>query len=132
YKTSGEATTDIIAGRVDYYFAPLITGVTFKDRVRALAVTGLQRAPALPDVPTMSEAALPGYDMPAWRSIMGPAGVRPEIVTALNAALGRVLEMPDVKEKYAAAGSETLHGTPDQVLKWYEDWIGRFGKIAKE
>ena len=132
YKTSGEATTDIIAGRVDYYFAPLVTAVVHKDRVRALAVTGTKRTPALPDVPTMSEAALPGYDMIAWRSIMGPAGVRPEIVTTFNAALTRAVEMPDVREKMAVAGSEPVSSTPDAVMKKYADWIERFGKIAKQ
>ena len=132
YKGGAEALTDIISGRIDYYFPPAVQALSLKDRLKILAVTGLKRSPVMPDVPTMSEAALPGYDMPAWRSIMGPAGVRPEIVTALNAALGRALEMPDVKEKYAVAGSEALHGPPEQVLKWYEDWIGRFGKIAKQ
>jgi len=132
YKGGAEALTDIISGRIDYYFPPAVQALSLKDRLKLLAVTGLKRSPVMPDVPTMSEAALPGYDMPAWRSIMGPAGVRPEIVASLNAALGRVLEMPDVKEKYAVAGSEALSGPPELVLKWYADWIERFGKIAKQ
>jgi tripartite-type tricarboxylate transporter receptor subunit TctC len=80
----------------------------------------------------MSEAALPGYDMIAWRSIMGPAGVRPEIVATLNAAFTRASEMPDVREKMAVAGSEPLSSTPDAVTKRYADWIERFNKIAKQ
>jgi tripartite-type tricarboxylate transporter receptor subunit TctC len=80
----------------------------------------------------MSEAALPGYDMPAWRSIMGPAGVRPDIVASLNSAIVRALEMPDVREKMVGAGSEAAPSSPEEVSKRYAVWIERFGKIAKQ
>ena len=80
----------------------------------------------------MSEAALPGYDMPAWRSIMGPAGVRRDIVGSLHAAIGRALELPDVREKMLSAGSEAATSTPEELTKRYADWIERFGKIAKQ
>jgi tripartite-type tricarboxylate transporter receptor subunit TctC len=132
YKGFGEAMSDVIAGRVDYYFSPSITAVAYKDRLRALAVTSLKRSAVFPEVPTMSEAALPGYDMPAWRSIMGPAGVRSDIVASLNAAIARALEMPDVREKMLGAGSEAQASTPEALSKQYADWIERFGKIAKQ
>jgi tripartite-type tricarboxylate transporter receptor subunit TctC len=132
YKGQGEATTDIVAGRVDYTFAPAVMAVAYKTRLRSLAVTSLKRAEALPDVPTMSEVALPGYDMPAWRSIMGPAGVRRDIVAALNTAIARTLEMPDVREKLLNGGSEAAASTPDELSKRYAEWIERFGKIARE
>jgi tripartite-type tricarboxylate transporter receptor subunit TctC len=132
YKGIGEAMSDVIAGRVDYHFAPSSAAVAYKDRLRPLAVTGMTRSSGLPDVPTMSEVALPGYDMPAWRSIMGPAGVRPDIVSALNAAIARALEMQDVREKMRNVGSEPAPSSPDELSKRYVDWIGRFGKIAKE
>jgi tripartite-type tricarboxylate transporter receptor subunit TctC len=106
--------------------------VAYKNRLRALAVTSLKRSAVFPEVPTMSEAALPGYDMPAWRSIMGPAGVRPDIVASLNAAIARSLEMPDVREKMLGAGSEAQPSTPEELSKQYADWIERFGKIAKQ
>ena len=85
-----------------------------------------------PDVPTIAESALPGYDMPAWRSIMGPAGVRRDIVTSLNAAIARTLAMPDIREKMLAAGSQPVPGAPEELTKKYADWIQRFGRIAKE
>ena len=131
YKGFGEALSDVIAGRVDYYFAPLVTALAYETKLRSLAVTSLNRSPVLPEVPTMSEAALPGYDMPAWRSIMGPAGVRGDIVTTLNAAIARALEMPDVREKMLSAGSEAQSSSPGDLSKRYADWIERFGKIAK-
>jgi tripartite-type tricarboxylate transporter receptor subunit TctC len=132
YKGTGEVMTDIIAGRIDYHFAPVVAAVAHKDRLRSLAVTALKRSPVFPDVPTMSEAALPGYDMPAWRSIMGPAGVRPEIVASLSAALARSLERPDVREKMAVVGSEPAPSTPAELTRRYADWMERFGRIAKQ
>ena len=132
YKGFAEAISDVLGGRVDYYFAPSSTAVAYRDRLRALAVTSLKRSPALPDVPTLSEAALPRYDMPAWRSIMGPAGVRRDIVMSLNGAITRALEMPDVREKMATVGSEPAPSTPEEVSKLYVDWIERFGQIAKQ
>ena len=132
YKGQGEVMTDVLAGRIDYYFAPAVAAVAYKNRLRSLAVTSLKRSQALPEVPTMSEAALPGYDMPAWRSIMGPAGVRREIVVALNAAIARTLEMADVREKMVNGGSEAEASSPEELLKRYEVWIERFGRIAKD
>jgi tripartite-type tricarboxylate transporter receptor subunit TctC len=132
YKSFPEATTDVIAGRIDYAFPSTIIAVGHKGRLRPLAVTSLTRSAAFPQVPTMSEAALPGYDMPAWRSIMGPAGVRPDIVAALNGALARALETPDVREKMLNVGSETASSTPEALSKRYADWIERFGNIAKQ
>jgi tripartite-type tricarboxylate transporter receptor subunit TctC len=75
YKSPADAALDIIAGRLDYSFAPVVGAVGNREKLRALAVTTRARAEMLPDVPTMAEAALPGYEMPAWRSIMGPAGM---------------------------------------------------------
>src|SRR5204862_7874651 len=68
YKGGAEALSDIMSGRIDYYFPPAVQALGLKDRLKLLAVTSLKRSPVMPDVPTMSEAALPGYDMPAWRS----------------------------------------------------------------
>ena len=132
YKLSPEALTDVIAGRIDYNFPSTIIAFAQKGKVRPLAVTSLKRSSVFPDVPTMSEAALPGYDMPAWRSIMGPAGVRPEIVAALNAAIARALEAPDMREKIANVGSEVALSTPEQLSKRYAEWIEIFGRIAKQ
>ncbi|HZM45262.1 MAG TPA: tripartite tricarboxylate transporter substrate-binding protein [Burkholderiales bacterium] len=132
YKTIGEGVFDVMGGRIDYFFSPFALAVGNKAKLRVLAVTTLTRSPALPDVPTVAEAALPGYDMPTWRSIMGPAGMRRETVATLNAAIGRALAMPDIREKFAVGGSETAPSTPEELTRRYADWIERFGKIAKE
>jgi tripartite-type tricarboxylate transporter receptor subunit TctC len=132
YKGFAEALSDVSGGRVDYFFVPSSTAIAHRGRLRAFAVTGLKRSPAIPEVPTMSEAALPGYDMPAWRSIMGPAGVRRDMVVSLNNAIRRALDMPDVREKLAVAGSEPSASTPEELSARFVDWIERFGQIARK
>jgi tripartite-type tricarboxylate transporter receptor subunit TctC len=132
YKSPADAALDIIAGRLDYSFAPVVGAVGNREKLRALAVTTRARAEMLPDVPTMAEAALPGYEMPAWRSIMGPAGMSSEVVRILNQAIARSLESADLRERFAKAGSVPTASTPSEVRKRYEDWIAIFGKIARD
>jgi len=132
YKSGADATIDVMAGRVDYYFAPSATAVANKTRLRALAVTSASRSATFPDLPTIAEAALPGYDLPAWRSIMGPAGVRRDIVDTLNAAIRRTLALPDIRDKMLSAGSEPQPGSPEELGKRYAAWIALLDKVAKE
>ena len=132
YKGGSAAILDVMAGRVDYYFSPSSAVVANRDRLRALATTGPKRSTTFPDVPTVAEAALPAYDLPAWRSLMGPAGVRRDIVDALNAAIHRALAMPDVRNALLNAGSEPAPGSPEELGKRYADWIAQFSRVAKE
>jgi tripartite-type tricarboxylate transporter receptor subunit TctC len=132
YKSLGDAIADVMAGRVDYYFAPLFSAIGVKDKVNLLAVTSRERSELLPAVPSMAEAALPGYEMPSWRSIMGPAGMRPEVVEILSKAMARGLASPEVRERFLKGGSVASASTPDELRKRYEDWAGIFGKIARD
>jgi tripartite-type tricarboxylate transporter receptor subunit TctC len=131
YKAPADALTDVMTGRIDYYFSAVVATVGSREKLRALAVTTRERAAMLPDVPPMAET-LPGYDMPAWRSIMGPAGMSPEIVETLNRAIGRSLASADLRERFEKAGSVPLASSPQELRKRYEDWIAIFGRIAKE
>lgn len=132
YKGFSELIVDVISGRIDYHFAPAATAVANKTKLRTLASTSPKRSPAYPEIPTMAEAALPGYEMPAWRTISGPAGLRRDVVETLNKALVRTIAMPDVREKMLAVGSEPESSTPEAVTARYVDWVERFGKIAKQ
>jgi len=132
YKAIGEAMTDLVAGRVDYFFAPSATAVAYKGKLRPLAVTTAERSTALPDVPSLSESGLPGFHMQAWRSIMGPAGVPQDIVASLNAALARTLALPDVREKLRVAGSDAAPSSPTELAKRYALEVERYGKIAQQ
>jgi len=132
YKSVPDAITDILAGRLDYSFVPVVNVVGNREKLRALAVTTRLRAEMLPDVPTMAEAALPTYEMPAWRSIMGPAGMSAETVRILNQAIAKSLAAPDLRERFAKSGSVPATSTPEELRKRYEDWMAIFGKIAKD
>jgi tripartite-type tricarboxylate transporter receptor subunit TctC len=132
YKAPADAQTDIIAGRVDYFVAPLVTALGAKDKARVLGVTSTVRSEMLPDVPTISEAGVPGYDMTAWRSMMGPAGIPPDVVRVLNGAIRKALEAPDLRERFIKAGSMPSPSTPEELREKYRHWMNVFGKIAKE
>ena len=132
YKSPAEAVIDVIAGRVDYTVTPIPVALTNKDKLRVLAVTSTVRSDALPDTPTMAEAALPGYDMAAARGIMGPAGIPREIVGTLNRAMVQILASAEMRERLAKAGSIALSSTPEEMMKRYEERMAVFGKIAKE
>ena len=131
YKSGGDAMTDVISGRTDYFISPLVTAVAIKDKVRIVGVTSAARSELLPEVPPIAEA-LPGYDMPAWRSIMGPAGLPPAVVTVLNREIQKALASPELRERYLNAGSTPLGGTPEELRKRYEDWSVIFGRIATD
>jgi tripartite-type tricarboxylate transporter receptor subunit TctC len=132
YKGVSEAVVDIITGRADYFFAPLVSAIASKDKLRVLAVTSIVRSEMLPEVPTMAEAGLPGYEMPAWRSIMGPAGIPGDVVAVLNKAIQQALASPELRERYAKAGSTPLGGSPEDLRKRYEDWAAIFGRISRD
>ena len=132
YKASPEVVTDLIAGRVDYYITGLTSFLPVKDKLKILAVTTSARSELLPEVPTMAEAALPGYDMPTWQSIMGPAGMQREHVAILNKAIGQALAAPEVRERLQKAGLDAAPSTAEELRKRYELWMGIFGKIAKD
>jgi tripartite-type tricarboxylate transporter receptor subunit TctC len=132
YKATPEVLTDVIAGRVDYYITGMSSVLPLKDRLRVLAVTTRARAEQLPEVPTLHESGLTGYDMPGWASIMGPAGLQREHVALLNKAIGQALAMPDLRERFQKSGLVALPSTPEELRQRYELWMGIFGKIAKD
>lgn len=90
------------------------------------------RSPAFPEIPALAESALPGYDMTVWRSIVGPAGVPPDIVQALNAALARSIASAEVREKMRSVGSEAVSSTPKELTERFALWRDRFEKIAQQ
>jgi tripartite-type tricarboxylate transporter receptor subunit TctC len=131
YKVSAEGLVDVIAGRVDYYFVGSAAAVANKARLRVLAVTTTTRSTVFPDVPTIDEAGVPGYDMPSWGSLVGPGGMRADIVNTLNAAVVRALNAPDVRDRILAMGNEPAPSSPAEIARRFTDWAERYGKIAK-
>ena len=100
-------------------------------KVRALAVTSGHRSPSLPDVPTLAESGLPGFDLVTWIGFVAPAGVDKAIVTKLNREIVRILQLPETKEKLNAIGMEVVGSTPEQFSQTIKDDAVKFGRIIK-
>jgi tripartite-type tricarboxylate transporter receptor subunit TctC len=115
YKGSGQAMPDVISGRVAMMFEnmPGAVGHIKSGKVRVLAVTGLQRTPALPDVKTVAESGVPGYESLSWSGIAAPAATPPEVVARLNREINAILASPDMRQKLAEQGAEAVGGTPE-------------------
>jgi len=134
YKGSGPAVTDLIAGHVQFMFdTALIVGPHIKaGKLRPLAVTSSKRVKTLPDVPTLVEAGLPGYEIGSWQAIFAPAGTPKPIVQKLNTSIVGVLKMPDVQERLAGLGMDTVAGTPDELGQFQKAEVVKWSKIVKE
>jgi len=134
YKGSGPAVTDLIAGHVQFMFdTALIVGPHIKaGKLRPLAVTSSKRVKTLPDVPTLVEAGVPGYEIGSWQAIFAPAGTPKPIVQKLNTSIVGVLKMPDVQERLAGLGMDTVAGTPDELGQFQKAEVVKWSKIVKE
>ena len=117
YKGTGQAVIDLVAGHVQFFFMnPMVALPHVKSgKLRALAVTALQRNPAIPDVPTVDESGVKGFKNITWHSILVPAGTPKHIVKRLNAELVKIVHMPDVKEKFLTDGLTPVGSTPEHV-----------------
>jgi tripartite-type tricarboxylate transporter receptor subunit TctC len=116
YKSSAPALTDLLSGQIEVLFNNMISTTPHvkTNRVRALATTGAKRSPALPDVPTVAESGVPGYENSSWSAIAGPAGMPRPLVTFLHKELVTILKMPDVQHKHADVGAEIIASAPEQ------------------
>ena len=134
HRASGEARTSVIGGHTQMMLDAISTmAPTVKEgQVRALGVTGKKRSHILPDVPTVDEAGVPGYEATIWLGIMAPKGTPQPIVDKLNAEINKVLNRADVKEAWAKQGVEPLVMSPAEFDKYLRDDIDKWGKVVKE
>ena len=134
YKGSGGAATDLVAGVVESSFAgvPNALAQVPQGRLKALAVTTSRRIPQLPDVPTMQEAGVPGYDASVWLALLAPAGTPREIVTRLNTEINKLMNSPDTKKALYDAGVEVAPSTPEAMSEYMAQELERWGKVVKE
>ena len=132
YKGAAPAFVDLIAGQVDAMFANIVGTMPHvrSGRVRAIAVSTVQRSPMLPDVPAAAET-LKGFDIPTWSGIFVPAAVPRDVVAKLNADLLRVLQRPDVKERFAGQGSESTPSTPEALAEHVRKETQMYANVIK-
>ncbi len=133
YKGSGPATVDLLSGQVQMMFDNLPSAMPNikSGKLKALAVTSAKRSPSLPDVPTIAEAGVPGYEAPSWFGILVPKGTPPGIVAKLNTDINKILAMPDTKKKFLEQGAEPAGGTPEQFAALINSEIPKWAKVVK-
>ncbi len=133
YKGSAPAMTDLLGGQVQLMFsdAPTALPQIKAGKVRVLGVASPQRSTLLPDVPTISESGLGGYEAYSWAAFVAPAGTPADIVARLSADIGKVLSQAEVKQKLFDAGAEAMPTTPEQFGKILRSEIVKWGKVVK-
>lgn len=134
YKGGGPALIDLVAGRVSPGFATILSVIPHlkAGRLRALAVSTPKRSSALPDTPTVAEAGLPGYEFTGWWGMVVPANTPRQVVSKLNAELGRQLAQPEVRGNLVKQGADPEHTSPDQFSAYIKSEIAKWTKVVKD
>ena len=134
YRGEAPAINDLLAGQIPLMFANLsaVMGNLKAGTVRALAVTGAQRSPSAPDIPTVAEAALPGFEAETWWGIVAPAGTPPAILAKLNASARQALANDDTKKRFADLGMTNGGSSPDELDAYIKSEIAKWSKVIKD
>jgi tripartite-type tricarboxylate transporter receptor subunit TctC len=134
YKGAGPATTDLIGGQVDLYFATPQAVVSFvkTGKLRALAVSSAKRLPVLPDVPTVAEGGFKGFDTTDWKLLVAPAGTPADIVKRLNAEVEKAMSKPETVAQLLAEGSIPLSGSGQQASQYLKSEQQRWSTVVRE
>ena len=134
YKGSGPAMQDLLGGQVGVSFAgvPNVLGNVRGGKLKALAVTTPKRWVELPEVPTMAEAGVPGYEATLWLSISGPAGMPAEIVQRLYTEISKALQNPELQHSFRTAGVEAIAMPPDELNRYMASEYEKWGRVVKE
>jgi tripartite-type tricarboxylate transporter receptor subunit TctC len=134
YKTTAPALEDIIGGRVSMMFADFTSAMPHvaAGTLRPLAISRIKRSRLYPDLPTMDEAGIKGFNLDAWAGIVAPAGTPSEIVTKLNAALRKVIDSPEVQARFKNVGFEGFSSTPQELGDYIKTEIAEWGKMVKD
>jgi len=134
YKGSAPAVTDLLGNQIGIMFDNMPSAIQHvrSGKLRPIAVTTAKRSPELPDVPTIAEAGVPGYEATSWFGMFAPAGTPAPIVAQLNKALVKVLSQPETKKKMADQGAEPVSETPEQFAAFIQAESAKWGKVVKE
>jgi tripartite-type tricarboxylate transporter receptor subunit TctC len=134
YKGTAQAITDLLGGRVQIMFSPMpaVLPQVKSGHLRALAVTGKKRSPALPDMLTVAEAGVANFEVSPWYGVLAPARAPHAIVTTLNAKIQLILKMPDIGERLAMEGAEPVASTPESFARLINDEYAKWSKVIKQ
>lgn len=133
YKAATAAATDLIGGQVHVMFenTPVLAPHVQAGRMRALAISGAQRSPNYPDIPTIAESGVPGFDVAGWGGIIGPANMPPEIVARLNTEIRAALASPAVRERFKALDAEVVPSTPEEFRDYARRETAKWAQVIK-
>jgi tripartite-type tricarboxylate transporter receptor subunit TctC len=134
YKGSGPAVTDMLGGQVDLMFDSVTSARPHiqSGKLRALGVTTARRSSALPDVPTLAEAGVPGYEVSPWFAVFARAGTPPEVIARLNRVLNDAMKQPETLRKLEAVGAETIGSTPQELAAHLNRELDRWGQLIQQ
>ena len=133
YKGAGPALIDTLGGQVNLLMSSIVSGMPYAKagRLRALAITTRTRSPALPELPTISESALPGYDFSSWYGLMVPAGTPQPVIARLHDETVKALKLPDLQQRLASEGCDAVGSTPEQLAAYIKTEMARWAKVVK-
>jgi tripartite-type tricarboxylate transporter receptor subunit TctC len=134
YKGGPPAVTDLLGGQAQVMFANISDVITHvkAGKLRALAVTTAKRSAIAPELPTLAESALPGFEVSTWQAVLAPAGTPRDIVQRLNAEIVKVMSVPEMKEKFLSFGTDAATSTPEELGRFLAAEVSKIGRIAKE
>ncbi len=133
YKGSAPALTDVMGGQVSLFFDTMLSAMPHvrSGKLKALAVTSAARSPAAPELPTVAESGLPGYEAIAWNGLVAPASTPKEVVARLNAELKKALELPEIRERFAAQGFAAAWSSPERYGAFLDAEVDKWAKVVK-
>jgi tripartite-type tricarboxylate transporter receptor subunit TctC len=133
YKGSAPALTDVIGGQASLMFDTMLSAMPFvkTGKLKALAVTSAARSPAAPELPTVAESGLPGYEAIAWNGLLAPAGTPKEVIAKLSAELKKTLELPEIREKFAHQGFTAVWSPPEAFASFLQAEVEKWAKVVK-
>ncbi len=133
YRGGAPAIIDVMGGQVPMFFGNLASASAHikSGKVRALAVTGTTRSPSMPQLPTIAESGLPGYEVYEWNAVFAPAGVPPDIIERMQREIVKALALPDVRERLTGLGAEVAGGTPAELESFRRSEITKWAAIIK-
>jgi tripartite-type tricarboxylate transporter receptor subunit TctC len=133
YKGGGPALADVAGGHVPLFFGTMTStrDLVKAGRLRALATTGATRSAGAPELPTVAESGVPGYEVNAWYGVLAPAGTPRPIVNRLSAELARMLRIPDVREALVAQGTDPVGSSPEEFGRHLRNEIEKWAKVVQ-
>jgi tripartite-type tricarboxylate transporter receptor subunit TctC len=134
YKGTGPAMIDMVGGQVATMAATILTGMPQirAGRLRPLGITSAVRSPIVPDIPTVAEAGLPGYESVQWYGMLAPARTPKEIVTRLHDDTTRILQQPEIKARFAGDGADPVGSTPEEFTRYIQSELTKWAKVARD